>query len=67
MCIRDSAGGGFALARRGGADGGDEDQLALFFGIVNQAVIDLGLVAAIGDHVLIGKAQLCLLYTSRCV
>ena len=52
------AGGGFALARRGGADGGDEDQLALLFGIVDQAVIDLGLVAAIGNHVLIGKAQL---------
>ena len=52
------AGGGFALARRGGADGSDKDQLALLFGIVDQAVIDLGLVAAIGDHVLIGKAQL---------
>ena len=52
------AGGGLALARRGGADGGDKDQLALLFGIVDQAVIDLGLVAAIGDHVLIGKAQL---------
>ena len=52
------AGGGFALARRGGADGSDKDQLALLFGIVDQAVIDLGLVAAIGDHLLIGKAQL---------
>ena len=52
------AGGGLALARRGGADGRDKNQLALLFGVVDQAVVDLGLVAAVGDHVLIGKAQL---------
>ena len=52
------AGGGLALTGRGGADGGDKDQLALLFRVVNQAVVDLGLVAAVGDHVLIGKAQL---------
>ena len=51
------AGGGLALAGRRGADGGDKDQLALLFGAVDQAVVDLGLVAAIGDHVLVGKAE----------
>ena len=52
------AGGGFALTGRGGADGSDKDQLALLFGIVDQAVIDLGLVAAIGDHTFVLQTQL---------
>ena len=51
------AGGGFALACRGGADGRDQDHLALLGCLVDEAVVDLGLVAAIGDHILIGKAQ----------
>ena len=51
------AGGGFALACRGGADGRDQDHLALPGCLVDEAVVDLGLVAAIGDHILIGKAQ----------
>ena len=51
------AGGRLALACGGGADGCDEDQLALLRGLMDEAVVDLGLVAAIGDHVLVGKAQ----------
>ena len=51
------AGGGLALACRGGADGRDQDHLALLGCLVDEAVVDLGLVAAIGDHILIGKAQ----------
>ena len=51
------AGGGLALACRGGADGRDQDHLALLGCLVNEAVVDLGLVSAIGDHILIGKAQ----------
>ena len=38
--------------------GSESNNLALLFGVVDQAVVDLGLVAAVGDHVLIGKAQL---------
>ena len=37
------AGSSFALTGRGGADGGDKDQLALLFGVVDQPVVDLGL------------------------
>ena len=51
------AGGGLALARRGGADGRDQDQLALLASLVDEAVVDLGLVAAVGDHILVGKAE----------
>ena len=53
------AGGGLALARRGGADGSHKDHLALLGRLVDQAVVDLGLVAAIGDHVLVGNAEGC--------
>ena len=52
------AGGGLALTGGGGADGSDQDQLALLFRVVDQAVVDLGLVAAVGDHVLVGQTQL---------
>ena len=52
------AGGGLALTGRGGADGGDKDQLALLFGVVDQPVVDLGLVAAIGDHTFVLQTQL---------
>ena len=53
------AGGGLALARRGGADSRHKDHLALLGRLVDQAVVDLGLVAAIGDHVLVGNAEGC--------
>ena len=52
------AGGGLALTGRGGADGSDKDQLALLFGVVDQPVVDLGLVAAIGDHTFLLQTQL---------
>ena len=52
------AGSSFALTGRGGADGGDKDQLALLFGVVDQPVVDLGLVAAIGDHTFLLQTQL---------
>ena len=51
------AGGRLALTGRGGADGRDEDELALLRCLVDEAVVYLGLIAAIGDHVLVGKAQ----------
>ena len=53
------AGGGLALARRGGADSSYKDHLALLGRLMDQAVVDLGLVAAIGDHVLVGDAEGC--------
>ena len=52
------AGSGLALTGRGGADGSDKDQLALLFGVVDQPVVDLGLVAAIGDHTCLLQTQL---------
>ena len=51
------AGGGFALAGGGGADGGDEDQLAVGTVAVDELVVDLGLVAAVGDEVLFVQTQ----------
>ena len=51
------AGGRLALTGRGGADSRDEDELALLRCLMDEAVVYLGLIAAIGDHVLVGKAQ----------
>ena len=51
------AGGRLALTGGGGADGRDEDELALLRCLVDEAVVYLGLIAAIGDHILVGKAQ----------
>ena len=53
-----NTGGGFALASRGGADGGHQDQLAVWAVTVDQLVVDLGFVTAIRDQVLVCKAQL---------
>ena len=50
-------GRGLALTGRGGADGRDEDKLALLRCLMDEAVVYLGLIAAIGDHVLVGEAQ----------
>ena len=52
------AGGGLAFAGRGGADGGDQDQLALGLVGLGQQVVQLGLVVAVGDDVLALQAQL---------
>ena len=43
-------GGGLALARRGGGDGGDKDQLSvgLIRHVTQKGVVDLGLVVAVG-------------------
>ena len=51
------AGGGLAFTSRRGADGRHQDHLALLGGLMDEAVVDLGLIAAIGDHVLVGEAQ----------
>ena len=52
------AGGGLAFASRGGADGGDQDQLALGLVGLGQQVVQFGLVVAVGDDVLALQAQL---------
>ena len=52
------AGGGLALAGGGGADGGDQDHLALLGGVLGQMMVDFGLVAAVGDDVGLVQAQL---------
>ncbi len=46
-----NTGGGFALASRGGADGGHQDQLAVWAVTVDQLVVDLGFVTAIRNQV----------------
>ena len=51
-------GGGLALARRGGGDGGDQDQLAvLSLGLVEQLVVHLCLVVAVHLQVLLVHAR----------
>ena len=52
-----NTGGGFALASRGGADGGHQDQLAVWAVTVDQLVVDLGFVTAIRNQILVRKAQ----------
>ena len=52
-----AADGGLALARRGGADGRDQNQLALFLGLFGQPVVDLRLVFAVKADVILAKAQ----------
>ena len=52
------AGGGFALARGGGADGRYQNQLALLVGLLKQAMVDLGLVLAVQADFILGEAQL---------
>ena len=52
------AGGGLAFAGGGGADGRDQDQLALGTVALGQLVVDLGLVVAVGDDALSLQAQL---------
>ena len=47
-----------ALARRRGADGGHQDELAFRFVAFGELVVDLGLVVAVGDDVLALQAQL---------
>ena len=51
------AGGRLAFTGGGGADGRDEDELALLRCLMDEAVVYLGLIAAIGNHVLVGEAQ----------
>ena len=51
------AGGGLALAGGGGADGGDQDQLALPAALLGQTMVDLGLIAAVGDDVGVVEAK----------
>jgi len=61
-------GGRFALPRRGGADGGDENHLAvrLLFQPGNQPVVKLCLITAIGADTLRVKAQpLCNLFNGQ--
>ena len=52
-----NTGGGFALASRGGADGGHQDQLAVWAVTVDQLVVDLGFITAIRNQILVRKAQ----------
>ena len=52
------AGGGFALARGGGADGRYQNQLALLVGLLKQAMVDLGLVLAVQADLILGETQL---------
>ena len=52
-----AADGGLALPRRGGADGGDQDQPALLFALFGQPMVDLGLVFAVKADVFLREAQ----------
>ena len=52
------ADGGFALAGGGGADGGDQNQLALFVGFFGQLVVDLCFVFAVQADLILRKTQL---------
>ena len=51
------AGGGLALTSRRGADGRHQDHLALLGGLMDEAVVDLGLIAAIRDDIFVRQPQ----------
>ena len=53
QAVGETDGGGLALARGGGVDGGHKDELALgsVFALLQQAKIDLCLVGTVGDKI----------------